>query len=176
MDESALYKITHGLYILGARDKAALANERIVGSTIDAVMQVANKPLVIAISCNNNSYTRECIIENGEFTLSVMGQQVSPFVVANFGFQTSRKVDKWNAVEHFLVDGLPFLKDNLATFRCEVLNVIPYESNTLIVAEIVDCQNTQDGEPLTYNNYRDSFKNEVMRAFKEYTETKQGEK
>ena len=45
MELDALYKLTHGLYILGAAD-----NGRPVGSVVDAVMQVANKPVVIALS------------------------------------------------------------------------------------------------------------------------------
>ena len=40
MDLDALYKLTHGLYVLGARDE-----NRFAGSIVDAVMQVANKVL-----------------------------------------------------------------------------------------------------------------------------------
>lgn len=60
MELDALYKLTHGLYILGAEDSG-----RPVGSVVDAVMQVANKPVVIALSCNNQSYTKECIERTG---------------------------------------------------------------------------------------------------------------
>ena len=56
MDYDALYKLTHGLYVLGDR-----AGEKFAGSIVDAVMQVANKPWVIAVSCTNSSYTKECI-------------------------------------------------------------------------------------------------------------------
>lgn len=90
MELDALYKLTHGLYILGAAD-----NGRPVGSVVDAVMQVANKPVVIALSCNNQSYTKECIERTGVFGLSVLCKGVDPFVIANFGFQSSRSIDKW---------------------------------------------------------------------------------
>ncbi len=56
MDLDALYKLTHGLYVLGARDE-----NRFAGSIVDAVMQVANKPVAIALSCSNGSYTKQCI-------------------------------------------------------------------------------------------------------------------
>ena len=66
MDENALYQITMGLFVLGAKD-----NNRFVGSIVDAVMQVANKPLILALSCTNNSFTKSCIDNNGKFSLSV---------------------------------------------------------------------------------------------------------
>ena len=50
MNMDALYKLTHGLYILGSRD-----GDRMVGSVVDAVMQVANKPWILALSCTNSS-------------------------------------------------------------------------------------------------------------------------
>ena len=131
MDLDALYKLTHGLYVLGARDE-----NRFAGSIVDAVMQVANKPVAIALSCSNGSYTKQCIEKDGVFSLSVLCKNVSPFVVANFGFQSSRNVDKWKNVEYFEEEGLPFLKDNLAIFRCRVLHKFPLESNTLFVAEV----------------------------------------
>ena len=53
MQTDALYNLTHGIYILGSND-----DKRPVGSVVDAVMQVADKPLVIALSCRNNSFTK----------------------------------------------------------------------------------------------------------------------
>ena len=111
MDETALFKLTHGLYVLGAVDEDN--GGRLVGSIVDGVMQVANKPLIIALSCHNRSYTKSCIEKSGRFSLSVLCQSVDPFVVANFGFQTSEKVDKWANVPYFVEDGLPYLKANL---------------------------------------------------------------
>lgn len=70
MDENALFKLTHGLYVLGAAD----AGGRLVGSVVDAVMQVANRPFVLALSCTNNSYTKHCIEASNEFSLSVLGK------------------------------------------------------------------------------------------------------
>ena len=64
MDLDALYKLTHGLYVLGARDE-----NRFAGSIVDAVMQVANKPVAIALSCSNGSYTKQCIEKDGVFSL-----------------------------------------------------------------------------------------------------------
>ncbi len=169
MNLDALYTLTHGLYVLGA-----CKGERLVGSIVDAVMQTANKPVVISLSCSNTSYTKECIEESGEFSLSVLGKTINPFIVANFGFQTSRKVDKWQNVDYELIDGLPYLKDNLAIFRCKVLQKIVFDSNTLFVAEVIMAEsgNCPD-KPLTYLDYRSYFKNDVMDSFKKHIEGKE---
>ena len=134
MNPDALYKLTHGLYILGAQD-----NGRMVGSVVDAVMQVANKPWIIALSCNNNSYTKKCIEVSKEFSLSVLGKNSEPWIIANFGFQSSKMVDKWDITNYKVKDNLPYLEGNLASLKCRVVQCIAYESNTLFLAEVVDC-------------------------------------
>lgn len=48
MNIDALYNLTHGVYVLGADDGG-----RPVGSAVDAVMQVASKPVVLALSCHS---------------------------------------------------------------------------------------------------------------------------
>ena len=162
MDYDALYKLTHGLYVLGARN-----GEKFAGSIVDAVMQVANKPWVIAVSCTNSSYTKECINKDKEFSLSVLSKKVAPFVVANFGFQSGRNVNKWEKVDYCVVDRLPYLKDNLATLHCKVLQEVVFESNTMFIAEVLSCANNQDEEALTYNDYRTYFKKDVLKSFEE---------
>lgn len=165
MDLDALYKLTHGLYILGSRD-----GSRFVGSVVDAVMQVANQPLIIALSCGKNSYTKECIERENEFSISVLGREVNPKIIADFGFQSSRHVNKWDNVEYLVKDNLPYLSDNLAAIKAKVLQKIVYDSNTLFIAEVVDCESNQNGEILTYADYRNFFKNKVLETLKKTTE------
>ncbi len=162
MDYEALYKLTHGLYVLGAKD-----GDKFAGSIVDAVMQVANKPWIIAISCTNTSYTKQCVIKNKEFSLSVLSKKVNPFVIANFGFQSSKNVNKWEKVDYCVVEGLPYLKDNLATLHCKVLQEVVFESNTMFVAEVMNCADNQDDEALTYSDYRTYLKKDVLKSFEE---------
>ncbi len=158
MNIDALYNLTHGIYVLGADDDG-----RSVGSVVDAVMQVANKPVVLALSCHNGSHTKSCIEKSGRFSLSVLSRTIDPFVIANFGFRSSLAVDKWAEVPHFKKNGLPYLQNSMAIITCRVLEKQVFESNTLFTAEVTDCQNTGEGEPLTYYDYRTSFKNEVLK-------------
>ncbi len=169
MDLNALYKLTHGLYVLGAKDQNGFC-----GCIVDAVMQVANQPVAIALSCANTGYTKSCIDKTGEFSLSVLCKGIDPFIVANFGYQSSRTVEKWKNVEYFEQDGLPYLCHNLATFRCKVIHSFPMQSNTLYVAEVISAKSERDDEPLTYLDYRSYFKQDVMDSFKKYTSQQKG--
>lgn len=135
MDENALFKLTHGIYVLGTTD-----GSRYVGSIVDAVMQVANKPFVLALSCGNHSYTKSCLHTAKEFSLSVLSKEADPFIVANFGFQSSRDVNKWENVEFEVLEGLPYLQKSLAGIKCKIIQEIAFESNTLILAEVLDCR------------------------------------
>lgn len=161
MDLNALFKLTHGLYILGARD-----GNRYVGSVVDAVMQAANQPVMICLSCANTSYTKECIERTNEFSLSVLGKDVDPFVISNFGFQSSRNINKWETVKFYDQDNLPYIENNIATVACKVIQKIIYESNTVFLAEVFDCSNNRDADVLTYGDYRNYFKTKVLENLK----------
>ena len=168
MDPAALAQITHGIYILGAAD-----DKRFVGCVVDAVMQASMKPLVIALSCMNTGFTKHVVDKTKRFSLSVVDEAVSPFVIANFGFQTSRLVDKWSNVNYLEKEGLPFLKETLAGFTCRVLSVQPFESHTVYLAEVEDAWLGKDGICLTYQAYQNGFKAQVFSAFQQYLKEKE---
>lgn len=163
MDITALFKITQGVYILGATD-----GSRFIGRTMDAVMQAASKPPVIAISCLNIGYTRDKIEETGRFSLSVLGEKVDPFVIANFGYQSSREVDKWKNVAYEEKDGLPILTDAAAGLIAEVIEKKVFESHTVFFGEVKDAWRTKEEACLTYRAYQDGFKTKVMEAFQSF--------
>ena len=162
IDWNALYKVSLGLYVLGAND-----GDRHVGSIVDAVMIAANKPCALAISCNNQSYTKKCIEETKELSLSVLAKDVAPFVVANFGFQSSKNINKWENVEFEDVENLPVLKDCLTQITAKVVHQYPLDSNTVFIAEISSAKIIKDGENLLYEDYRSYFKDEVIKSFQQ---------
>lgn len=169
MDTLALSKLTQGLYILGSQEE-----KRYVGCVVDAVIQVASKPLVIAVACMKTGYTQSCIQKNNLFSLSVLGQHVDPFVIGNFGYQSSQRVDKWNNVPFFVKENLPFYQDAIAFFSCKVIATHEFDSHILFMAEITDAWQQGTDSCLTYGEYQNTFKIKVMEAFSQYK--KEGEK
>lgn len=159
MDTDAFYKITQGLYILGAQD-----DDRIVGSLVDAVMQVANKPLVLAVSCHNQSYTKMCVEKSGCFSLSALSVDTEASVIENFGFYSSAYRNKWDYVDYKFYQKVPFLTDNIAVFVCEVIQTIVFDSNTLILGKVLMAKDSKNREPMTYQYYRYNLKDAVAVA------------
>ena len=168
IDWNALYKVSLGLYVLGAKD-----GERPVGSIVDAVMIAANKPCALAVSCNNASYTKACIEKTKELSLSVLPKDIDPFVVADFGFQSSKNVNKWDMVAAGELNGLPVLPQALAHITAKVVSQYAFESNTVFIAEITAAENIRDAENLLYEDYRSKFKDEVIKSFQQHTEQRQ---
>lgn len=168
MQQDALFAISNGLYVLSAKDQ-----NRYVGSLVDAVSQVAIQPNLLVISCMNNSYTKEVILKTGECALSVLPADVNPFVVANFGFQSSKTVDKWKLVQGLEINGNMYIPQSLAKVALKVTDKHIYKSHTLFIAEVKEAFDYRNDEPLTYKMYRDEFKNKVMEAFEKYRKTGQ---
>jgi flavin reductase (DIM6/NTAB) family NADH-FMN oxidoreductase RutF len=165
MSQLALDKITYGLYVTGVQDTNWYG-----GNIIDAFMQTTMVPPTIMYSAMNKNRTTEIILEKGEFTVSALPADVHPFYIANFGFQSSRKVDKWANVPYEVVDGLPVLKDAAAYFRLKVIDSRNLQTHTLFYCEVVDAW-PGEKDPLIYADYRKSMKPLAMSSFLEFQKT-----
>jgi flavin reductase (DIM6/NTAB) family NADH-FMN oxidoreductase RutF len=154
----ALFRVTHGLYILTSRDGG-----RINGQCLDALMQVTNMPPRIAIGVGKQSLTHEMIAASGLFAVSVLDRENGscPEIIRRFGFQSGRKVDKFADFPHELTDaGIPYLSEALAVYECTVIPELTLDLGThsLFVASVDRAGVREGGEPLTYNEYRKSIR------------------
>jgi len=165
MSQAALDKISYGLFVTGVQDSNWYG-----GNIIDAFMQTTITPPTIMFSAMNKNRTTEIILEKGEFTVSALPADVHPFYISNFGFQSSRKADKWANVPHEIVDGLPVLKDAAAYFRLKVIDARDLQTHTLFYCEVVNAW-TGEKDPLIYAEYRKSMKPTAMASFLEFQKT-----
>jgi flavin reductase (DIM6/NTAB) family NADH-FMN oxidoreductase RutF len=169
MDINALFKLTYGLYVIGVKDEA---NDRPGGFIIDAVAQISmdDEPTVI-VSVMNKNYSKENIDKQGVFNLSILPEDVDPFVIANFGFQTSKEVDKWVNVPHTLKAGLPVLDSAIAWVQFKVIDKRVMGTHTAFFCTPVDAEVLADGKnPLIYADYFSKLKDKTMQAFREFKE------
>ena len=168
MDEKTLFKISYGLYVIGIK-----AENRFGGCVVDAVAQVSGgqAPVIILGSMNNN-LTNRLIKDKGEFTISILPENVHPFVIANFGFQSAKDVDKWANVPHTVKDGLPVLDGAVAYFRCKTTEAKELATHTAFFCEVIDAwQGENPAKPLIYGDYQRVMKSAAMEAFKKHKET-----
>lgn len=156
----ALFQVTHGLYILTSK-----AGTQINGQCLDALMQVTNAPPRVVIGVGNKSLTHDMICESGQFSVSVLdrGNAACGDIVRRFGFQSGRDVDKFAGFEHELNEqGIPFLPDAVAVYTCTVIRekTVDLGTHSLFVASVDRAGTRGDGEPLTYNEYRNTLRKE----------------
>lgn len=166
MDTAALFNISYGLYVVGSK-----LDGKYAGSIVDAFIQSTSTPVPTVILCSiQTNQTNAAIKQTGEFMVSVLGKNVDPFVIGNFGFQSGRDVDKWANVPHEDVDGLPVLENAVAYIRCKVIEYKELITHTVFFCEVVDAL-MGEGEPLIYGEYQKDMKAKTLEAFKEYKKT-----
>ena len=138
---------------------------------MDAFIQSTSSPVPTVILCSiQANQTNAAIKQTGEFTVSVLGTDVNPFVIGNFGFQSSRNADKWSNVPHKIADGLPVLESAVAYLRCKVTDSKDLSTHTAFFCEVTDAWRGE-GEPIIYGNYQKDMKAKAMESFKSFKET-----
>lgn len=150
----ALFLVTHGLYIL-----TSVWDGKINGQCLDSLMQVTNMPPRIAIGVGKRSLTHELVEASGLFVANVIDKN-DPHCfekVRHFGMQSGRKVDKFSSTPYVPSEtGSPILPEAKAFYECRVVKelVLDLGTHTLFVADVLRAGARQDGDPLTYNEYR----------------------
>jgi flavin reductase (DIM6/NTAB) family NADH-FMN oxidoreductase RutF len=167
MDNTALYKLSYGLYVVGVKTSDGYG-----GCVVDAVAQVsAGGQPIIALGSMKNNYTNERIKAEKEFTLSVLAGDVDPFVFANFGFQSARNAEKWANVPHTVKDGLPVLDDAVSYVHLRLNELKELATHTLFLCDVIDAWNGEnEGRPLIYGDYQREMKDVTMVAFQKFKE------
>ncbi|MBE6450135.1 MAG: hypothetical protein E7013_05580 [Alphaproteobacteria bacterium] len=166
MDKNALKSLTHGMYVIGSHS----TDGRLCGLVADALMQVATSPELIALSLMNTGYTKSQIESLNRFSVSVLGEDINPFVIANFGFQSSKNTDKWSKVDYELKNDLPYLSQAVAFLEASIIGKQVFDSHTLFIAEVKDAWFKKDIKPLTYGEYHTKLKSVVLNMFQKNKE------
>ena len=168
MDEKALYRISYGLYIVGAQ-----AEKYFGGCVVDAIAQVSSgQPPIIIFGSMKNNLTNRLVKDKGIFTLSVLPENVHPFVIANFGFQSAKDIDKWSNVQHTIKDGLPTLDGAVAYFQCRVTEEKELATHTVFFCEVIDAwQGDNAAKSLIYGDYQRDMRSAAVEALKTWKET-----
>ncbi|MCD6136454.1 flavin reductase [Candidatus Bipolaricaulota bacterium] len=154
----ALFEVTHGLYVL-----TAVRGGRNNGQCLDAAMQITNAPPRITIGVGKKSLTHEMIVETGKFVLNALDREDlnASEIVRRFGFQSGRDVDKFEDFPYETGEnGIPILPGAKAFYECTVLRefTVDLGTHTLFVASVDRAGTKEDGDPLTYNEYRKSMR------------------
>ncbi len=149
MNPFVFRSLSYGLYVLTTMDE-----KRPVGCVVNCAMQITVEPDTIAVSINHDNYTQKCIDENGYFAISVLAEDVKPSIIGDFGFQSSKDVDKFKDVSHSFKNRMPILDDSVSYIICKVVNKMETSTHTVYLGEVVDGEYIDEKrEPMTYKYY-----------------------
>ena len=122
---------------------------------------MANDPLRIAISVQNNNYSKEIIKKTKAFNVSVLDKNVPFETIRRFGMQTGREVDKFadfNSAKRSF-NGLNYVTENTNSFfSAKVVNSIDLGSHTMFIGEVTEAQVLSKEQSCTYSHYHKEIK------------------
>lgn len=150
MDNKALFKLSYGVFVIGVK-----SGEKLNGCVANTAVQVTSEPAKMSVTLNKNNYTTNLILKSGQFSISVMEEDVSMETIGNFGFKTGKTADKFASVNYkTFAGGTPYITDGInAAILCKVESSLDVGSHIIIVGEIVDAITLSDKNSLTYADY-----------------------
>ncbi len=156
MNLDALFKISHGLYVTGARD----TQDRLIGSCIDAVMVIETSPAQIMISLEKNSFTCENVLISQKLSLSVLPVDTPDDVIRNFGMQSSKITDKWKNVPYHLYQNLPVLDQAPAYMTLVITQRIETATHWVLLCDVQAVEPGSMAPALIYADYQNRKRKE----------------
>lgn len=156
-NKRALYKLTHGMYVLSTNGGACF---------VDAVCQISggDNPLV-SVAVMKKNYTNEVMHKENKFALSIFGKDDNAELIKNYGLQSMRDVDKFksspNEIE--MIEGVPVIKGTIGYLVLEKVDTIENDTHTLFIGRVIEADKLKDSEPMTYGYYQD-HKDELMKV------------
>lgn len=162
MNVDNLKGITLGLYAIGVKDSK---NNRFCGLIVDALMPFIPNPATVIVSVRRDCYSCDQILQNKTFSISVLGSHTPPEVIEALGYQTGSCCNKWQGVDYFEQNGLPFLSCAVEVMSAKVVDCHQVGQYMLIIAEIEDEKIINQDSLLTYAEYQANLKSKVVEIF-----------
>lgn len=155
-------KISQGMYVLTTEGG---------GCVVDAVSQISagDNPL-ISVAVMKSNYTNELLKKNKTFAISVIGHDINPEIIVNFGMNSMRDINKFEKVETTQVEGLEVIKDSLGYMICEIVDSIDNDTHTLFIGKMIEGDIFKDNEAMTYAYYQE-HKDELIKVKTEENKT-----
>jgi flavin reductase (DIM6/NTAB) family NADH-FMN oxidoreductase RutF/rubredoxin len=152
LDKKALYQISSGLYLVSSKNEGHQA-----GCIINTLMQVTSKPVQVSITINKENDTTDTILKSNVFHVTALASNVDMNVIATFGFQSSKEIDKFQSFEtkYDTLDN-PYIEEGMnASFACKVVHTLDVGSHIIIVGEVVESESLSQENSMTYAYYHD---------------------
>lgn len=156
MNNSAMYKIGYGLYVLTVKDGGKDS-----GCITNTVMQVTTAPNQIVVTINKQNYTHDLIMKTGEFNACVIDVTAGFDLFERFGFKSGRDTDKFADFEAKArsQNGIFYITEHCSAFiSAKVVSSTDLGTHTMFIAEVTDGEVLSDYDSATYAYYHSTIK------------------
>ena len=155
VNDSALYKIGYGLYIVTVKDE-----EKNNGLIINTVFQITDSPKRVAVAINKNNYSYEVIKKTGILNVNCLSEDAPFSVFERFGFKSGRDTDKFDGVKFTKSENaLAVLSEYTNAFlSLKVEQFLELETHGLFICTVTEAEVINDKEAMTYAYYHKNVK------------------
>ena len=156
IDQSTMFKLSYGLFVLTAKDGA-----KDNGCIVNTVLQLTVSPLRISVAVNKANYTRDMIMKSGEFNVSILDQSAPFSLFQQFGFASGKDTDKFAAVSYNAraANGLRYVPEHTnGMIACKVAESVDCGTHTLFIADVTEALALSAVPSSTYQYYFDHIK------------------
>ncbi len=153
MDRKVLRNLSYGVYVVTSKK-----DDKKVGCIANSIMQITSNPATIAISINHDNYTNSIIKETNKFAISILKENSDTRIIGEFGFKTSKDVDKFENIDYKEVLDIPVINDSCGFVICNVKDIMETETHTVFLGEVVEADDYNEEKPLTYKYYHENLK------------------
>lgn len=155
IENTAMYKISYGLYMLTTTD-----GEKQNGCIVNTVSMLTDNPKRIVVFVNKANYSEELLRKTGVFNVSVLTESAPFELFKQFGFVSGRDKDKFEGGRYETSEnGLYYLpKHANAVLSGKVVGYYDYGTHTLFVAEVTEAKVLNDEKSVTYEYYQANIK------------------
>ncbi len=155
MDQTTMYKLTYGLFILTARE-----GEKDNGCIVNTVSQVTITPNRIVVAVNKSNYTHDMIVRTGVFNVSILSEKSKFDTYKHWGFQSGRDTDKAEKITFSRAEnGVIYLAEETnAYLSAKVVSMTDLGTHTLFLADVTDGAVLSQDASVTYAYYQAKIK------------------
>lgn len=152
MDETAIFKISYGLFYVGSECEGKKSI-----CVVNTVAQVTQEPLRVSVTMLKGGYTHDLIQKSHKFSAAIIGKNAPLEQIAHFGQISTHNEDKLSGyeVQTDILGNPLFSKSCVATLCCKVIQEVDLDTHTIFIADLVDARTLSNEEPITYAGYRE---------------------
>ena len=164
INPTALFNIGYGLYIVTAKD-----GNKDNGCIVNAVTQLTDKKLRVAVTINKQNLTHDMVKNTGLLNVNCLTEETPFEIFEYFGFQSGKNVEKFVSPNlDRSENGLVTLPYTNSFFSLKVEQEVDLDSHTLFICEVTEAKVLSDKPTMTYTYYHKNVKPKPAKKSKGY--------